>query len=249
MNPIFGSRHARRLRALLAALLPTTSWGQNFTKVFPMSECNFDDIGKNPFFPLTPGREAHYSNKDCVAAGDCEDLETVVITVLNETRNLSVRLAGKFRPVRTRVIREVERANGEIIEISRNFFAQCKATRDVYYFGEDVDIFEEDGTVVHNGAWLAGRNDARADLIMPGGAILLGSRYFQELAPGVALDRAELVDERLEVETDAGTFRGCIEVEETAPLEPGATSKKVYCPGVGLVIDNEIELIKINTVK
>jgi hypothetical protein len=79
---------------------------------------------------------------------------------------------------------------------------------------------------------------------MPG-TFLLGSRYAQEIAPGVAQDRAEHVAEGLEVETDAGTFRNCVEVTETTPLEPGAESTKVYCPRVGLVADNDLLLVEI----
>jgi hypothetical protein len=83
---------------------------------------------------------------------------------------------------------------------------------------------------------------------MPG-TFLLGSRYFQEQAPGIALDRAEHVEMGLTVETEAGTFKRCVRVIETTPLEPGAESEKIYCPGVGLVLDNEVQLVRINTPK
>jgi hypothetical protein len=82
-------------------------------------------------------------------------------------------------------------------------------------------------------------------IIMPDSAFLLGTRYFQEQAPGVALDRAEHVDTGLEINVPAGTFRGCIETQETSPLEPGSESTKFYWPGVGMVIDNELELAAI----
>ena len=44
-----------------------------------------------------------------------------------------------------------------------------------------------------------------------------------------------------ECDLQAGNFDDCIEVTETTPLEPGSESTKVYCPGVGLVLDNELE--------
>ena len=96
----------------------------------------------------------------------------------------------------------------------------------------------------HDGAWLAGRGGAKPGLIMPG-TFLLGSRYFQEVAPGVALDRAEHTAQGFPVQTDAGNFKGCVEVTETTPLEPGSESVKVYCPGVGLVMDGDLELVDI----
>jgi hypothetical protein len=48
----------------------------------------------------------------------------------------------------------------------------------------------------------------------------------------------------LEVTVPAGTFEDCVLVLETTPLEPGAETEKTYCPGVGLVIDDVVELIE-----
>lgn len=77
---------------------------------------------------------------------------------------------------------------------------------------------------------------------MPDRAFLLGSRYYQEQASGVAQDRAEHTAIIGEVTVPAGAFQGCVEITETSPLEPGQESVKVYCPGIGLVIDGEMEL-------
>ena len=55
------------------------------------------------------------------------------------------------------------------------------------------------------------------------------------------MDRAEHVDLGLEVEAPAGEFEDCVEVKETTTLDPAALSK-IYCPGTGLVIDDELEL-------
>lgn len=49
--------------------------------------------------------------------------------------------------------REQEWADGVLIEVSHNFYAQA-VDGTVCYFGEDVDIFEG-GTVSHDGAWRA----------------------------------------------------------------------------------------------
>ncbi len=47
----------------------------------------------------------------------------------------------------------------------------------------------------------------------------------------------------LEVTVPAGTFTECVQVLETTPLEPGSESEKTYCPGVGLVTDDPVELV------
>jgi hypothetical protein len=206
---------------------------RGFTDTFPLGECTFQTVGGNPYFILEPERELHYNNAECVAEGECDEFEELVITVLSETHDVTFEIDGVPTTVATRVVEEHETVEGEVVEVSRNFFAVCAETRDVYYFGEEV--------VGAGGEWEAGMNGARPGLIMPGGAFLLGARYFQEIAPGVALDRAEHVAMNLSLELPAGDFEGCVEVEETSPLEKG-TSTKMYCPGTGLVFDDGLEL-------
>jgi hypothetical protein len=228
--------------APLAFAAQAAETGPAFTQEFPLESCRFVPRGGNAFFTLTPGRQLYLSNARCKAAGECDELEEVWISVLPETRSIPLTIGGKRRTIRARVIEEFETADGEVAEISRNFFANCQPARDVYYFGEDV--FDGEGDPLPD-AWLAGRDGASPGLIMPDAAFLLGTRYFQEIAPGVALDRAEHVRAGVEVEVPAGVFEGCIEVDETTPLEPGQSSTKIYCPGIGLVIDDDLELIAV----
>jgi hypothetical protein len=60
----------------------------------------------------------------------------------------------------------------------------------------------------------------------------------------VAEDRAEHVAMDVTVETPAGTFADCLQVDETSPLESGV-SVKLYAPGVGLVQDDILYLTAI----
>lgn len=232
--------------ALGVVLTPAVAVAQNgtppFTDEFPIETCTFQSTGANPYFALKAGRQLHFSNEACVDAGDCDELEELVFTVLNQTRTITLRDDGKTRNIVTRVVKEIHKADGKVVEISLNYFAECRGTQDVYYFGEDVDIILNGKVVSHDGAWLAGRNGAQPGIIMPGGAFLLGSRYFQEVAPGAALDRAEHVGVDLDIRVPAGRFDDCVKVTETSPLDPGAFSDKVYCPGPGLTIDSELEL-------
>ncbi len=208
-----------------------------FTTEFRLEDCKFKTKGRNPYFILEPGYQL-------VLEGGDEETTRVVITVLSETEKIFLPDIGT---VRARVVEERESVDGELVEVSRNFFAICGKTKDVFYFGEDVDIFNPDGTISHEGSWRAGGSDdnglAKPGIIMPG-TFLLGSRYFQEQADGIALDRAEHVEMGLEVTTEAGTFVNCVKVRETTPLEPGEESEKIYCPGVGLIVDDEVELVE-----
>jgi hypothetical protein len=216
-----------------------------FTEEFPLEDCRFETVGGNPYFILKPRRQLYYTNARCLDAGECEDLEELWITVKRAVRKVRMEIDGRRRPIWTRIVEERETENGELKEISRNFFADCKPTHDVYYFGEEVDIFEDGEIVNHEGAWLAGRNGALPGIIMPDSGFILGQRYFQEFAPGVALDRAEHVETGLEITVPAGVFEDCIEVTETTPLDPDEESTKVYCRDVGMVIDEDLELTAI----
>ena len=60
----------------------------------------------------------------------------------------------------------------------------------------------------------------------------------------MAMDRAEIVSLSETVETPAGKFENCLEVEETTPLEPDVKEVKVYAPGVGLIVDGGLRLVR-----
>ena len=207
-----------------------------FTTDFPLDTCKFKASGRNPYFSLKPGYQL------LLEGLDEGEIVTLQITVLSKKKTIRFDYNGEEVKVKTRVVEEREWADGELIEVSRNFFARCKRTNDIYYFGEDVDIYEDGEIVSHEGAWRAGVDGALPGLIMPG-SFLLGSRYFQEFAPDIALDRAENVEMGLTMKTLAGTFEDCVVVFEDSALEPDADSEKIYCPGVGLVLDDELELI------
>jgi len=61
---------------------------------------------------------------------------------------------------------------------------------------------------------------------------------------GPELDRSEVTSLDQTLETPAGTFRHCLEIRETSPLEPGAKETKVYASGVGLLKDGSLRLVR-----
>jgi hypothetical protein len=232
----------RPLILCLAALAPIAAQaGDGYTRNFPLAACDFEPWGGNAYFKLKTNRQLYLSNVRCVDEGECDELEEVWITVLPETRIVKFTQNGRDFAVRTRVVQEFETADSEVDEISYNFFANCSPMNDVYYFGEEV--FDGEGNP-EDDAWIAGKDGARPGIIMPDRAFLLGSRYYQEQAP-TARDRARHTALGLDIEVPAGVFHNCVEVTETSPLEPGEESIKVYCPNVGLVIDEELELMAV----
>lgn len=226
--------------AIFLALPQAPAWGAaEFTTDFLLEDCTWSAWGRqNPYVSLRPGRQLVLEGEE-----DGTDLR-VEITVLRQVETISFHTAnGVPLTVVARVIEEREFEDGEIVEVSRNFFARCVETSDIFYFGEEVDIYKGGKVAGHEGAWLSGQNGARFGLMMPG-MPLLGAKYYQELAPRVAMDRAEIVAMTDALVTPAGEFRNVLKIRETTPLEAGASEFKYYAPGVGLVQDGSLKLVK-----
>jgi len=195
-----------------------------FAETFDVDKAELASVGTNRFFILAPGFQLVLQDKTTV----------LTVTVLKETKMVD--------GVETRVVEEKETVNGALAEVSRNYFAVSKRTSDVFYFGEDVDVYKNGRVVSHEGAWLSGVNGARFGLAMPG-TPLLGARYYQEVAPKVAMDRAEVVSLSEKLDTPAGSFDHCLKTQETSAVESGC-EHKLYAPGVGLICDGGLKLVK-----
>ncbi len=204
-----------------------------FTSSFrDLTQCTFSSTGNNPYFPLIPGSKSVFEGKE-----GSENVR-LTITVLEK-----VKLIGG---IETRVVKEREIHNGELVEISRNYFATCKKDNSVFYFGEETDIYDHGMIVSHEGSWQHGKDGAQAGLVMPG-IILLGSRFQQEVAPDVALDRAEIVKIGLTISTPGGLFDDVLKTKESTPLEKNSVEFKWYAPNVGLIQDDTLKLVSFST--
>jgi hypothetical protein len=117
-------------------------------------------------------------------------------------------------------------------ERTKDYFAQGKDGW-VYYFGEDVDEFEN-GKVKHTGAWKVGWNESEPQKFVPPFPARVGTRFKQESVPGVAVEEIEIVAVDETVKTPAGTFRRCVHWKEHDPVND-ARAEKWHCPGVGFV--------------
>lgn len=184
-------------------------------------------VGRNPYFVLEPGYVLHLKKKD--------EVDTLTISVLNETKIVD--------GVETRIIEERETEGGRLAEISRNYFAVSKQDGNLYYFGEDVDVYKEGKVTNHEGSWLAGVNRAKAGLMLPGKPAA-GMRFYVEQAPKVAMDRSEVVSVTATCTTPAGDFKNVLKVREGSAIEKGEEEIKQYAPGVGLIQDEDFVLVK-----
>jgi hypothetical protein len=228
--------HAWRFLVSIAALLALFGTSMSaraaagpWQKEFDLSKCNMVTTGRNDYFVLEPGFQL------VLEGGGTR----VQITVLDETKTVD--------GVLTRVVEEREWKKGQLYEVAKNYFAICEQTKDVYYFGEDVDFYKNDKVVKHDGSWLAGRNGAKAGLIMPGSP-KVNMKYYQEIAPGIAMDRAEIVSLTETCKTPAGTFAKCMKVKEGSELDLNVTEYKYHAPGIGLVRDEDVRLVKYGSI-
>lgn len=204
---------------------PEPSWADSFS----VDPRNFSSTGKNDYFILDPGFQLVLRGEE-----DGESVE-LIVTVLNETK--------KVGGVETRIVEERESKGKELVEVSRNYFSIDKTTRSVYYFGEDVDNYEDGKIVNHDGSWLAGKNGARYGLAMPG-KIVVGDRYYQEIAPKIAMDRAEILSVSVTLKTPAGKFENCLKTQESTAINPSEKEFKHYAPGIGLIQDEDLRLVE-----
>lgn len=223
------TRTVRTILAAAAVLAVPAAYAEAWQMEFGIKNCNLQTTGRNPYFILEPGHQL------VLEGGDTK----LQITVLNDTKTID--------GVTTRVVEEKEWKDGKLIEVARNYFAICPQTKDVFYFGEDVDFYENGKVVKHDGSWLAG-NGNNAGLMMAG-APKLRHKYYQEIAPRVAMDRAEVISLNDTCKTPAGTFANCLKVKEGSAIELAAIEYKYYAPSIGFVGDETLRLIKHGFVK
>src|SRR5260370_20242340 len=97
---------------------------KDFQSVFAVDKKALGVKGASPYFNLTPGYTLSYRHGK----------DTDTLTVLNETKLID--------GVETRVVEDREMKNDQLIELTRDYYAIDSVTNDVYYFGEDVDVYK-----------------------------------------------------------------------------------------------------------
>src|SRR5689334_4221871 len=133
---------------LMSACVPPAAAADKdgFEDKFNVAPADFASAGRNDYFILEPGYQLTLEGQD---EGKPARL---VITVLDQTRTVD--------GVETRVVEERETLGDDTVEVSRNFFAVDRRTNDVYYFGEDVDVYKNGRVANHGGSWIAGQDGA-----------------------------------------------------------------------------------------
>ena len=176
----------------------------------------------NPYWPMTPGTRWIYRETD--ASGE---EQRVVVTVTNRTRRIA---SG----VTARVVHDRVTAGGELVEDTRDWYAQ-DAEGNVWYLGEDTTEYENGRPATTRGSWEAGVDGARGGIVMPARP-RVGQSYQQEFKAGEAEDRAKVLSLDEQAEVPFGRFTGVLMTKDSTPLEPEVLEHKFYARGVGPVL-------------
>lgn len=199
-------------------------------------------VAPNLYYPLLPGSTRVYKGGD----------EVVTVTVTHKTKLID--------GVTCLVVNDVVQVNGAIVEDTDDWFAQ-DVTGNVWYCGESVLDFEtfdgdapaEAEVVAIDGSWKAGRDGAKAGIVMPANPSL-GDYVRLELTWGEAEDAFEVIDVAASASTPvASCAHDCLKTRDFTALTPQAQENKYYAPGVGLIIEvdvttgERVELIEFTT--
>ncbi|MEX2247852.1 MAG: hypothetical protein WEC75_14345 [Dehalococcoidia bacterium] len=210
---------------LTVGILATSGAGAPARAQQPIDPAAFSPAITNPLYPLSLIGPKVFEGED-IDPDTGDVIETRLESrVLPQTKVV----AG----VTVTVLEEKAFEEGEVVELALDYFAQHR-DGSVYYFGEAVDNYEGGQLKDHHGQWLAGEDGNQPGIIMPAQPVA-GQTFEQELAPGVAEDKATVLALNETVTVPARNYTGCLKTREFSPIEPGVEELKWHCPGAGLV--------------
>jgi hypothetical protein len=212
----------RRLLLTSVALAATAIPGAGEAAAQMPGPDSFTTKIDNPYWPMRPGTRWVYRETDSEGAR-----QRVVVTVTRRTKLIA-------NGVRARVVHDVVREGGELVEVTDDWYAQDRRGR-IWYLGEDTNEYENGRPVSKEGSFEAGVDGAQAGIIMLARP-RVGMRYRQEFYEGHAEDRARIMSLRERAEVPFGFFRPVLMIREENPLEPRVLEYKFYARGVGPVL-------------
>ena len=171
--------------------------------------------------PLNPVSEV----TSAVVLGEVDgEALRIEITLLPETRIVE----WNGQPVECVVSQFVGYLDGRMKEVALDLYAQGDDGA-VWYFGEDVFNYGDDGHIADmEGAWLAGR-DGPAGIITPDDPEV-GDAYRSENIPGLVFEESTVKSIDLTVAGPRGPVDGAFEIDEHHPEGPEV---KQWAPGYG----------------
>ena len=179
----------------------------------------------NPYWPMKPGNRWAYNETD--AEGNEMQVE---VTVTNDKKNIL--------GISATVVHDVVAQDGSVMEDTFDWYAQ-DVNGNIWYLGEDTKEYENGVVVSTEGSWQAGVDGAQAGILLPANPVA-GMTYRQEYYAGQAEDRGKVLSLDEHVEVPYGAFDGCLQTEDSTPLDPDVLEHKYYCGDVGPVLTTDV---------
>ena len=176
----------------------------------------------NPYWPMKPGTRWTYREIDEEGA----ELKVVVV-VTTETKEIA-------NGITARVVRDVVTEDGELVEDTKDWYAQ-DSEGNIWYLGEETAEFENGKLATRAGSFEAGVDGALPGIIMPGDP-QVGMKYRQEYYEGEAEDNGEILSLNEMAEVPFGQFDDVLLTKDTITIEPDVLEYKLYARGVGPVL-------------
>ena len=212
----------RGIWILLLALLPSVARGQNppAPNYHPPAVFSHPTDVTNSYLPY-----GHF-RQDILTGTEGGKQARVVRTRMPGTKTFMI----EGKPVSAIIVADSGWLGGELEEVALDYYAQSDHG-DVYYFGEDVNNYENGKVVNHEGSWLYGVHTRTLGIMFPA-TPKLGLRYRPEDVPKITQEDDEVMSLTETVTVPAGTYHKCVRVKEV--LSDGAVEFKQYCPNVGI---------------
>ena len=99
-----------------------TSKLSGWRETFAVNKADLAPTGTNPYLPIQPGKVLKLAHGN----------DRLTVSILPDAKTVD--------GVTTGVLEERQEKDGQLIEVSRNFFATDRNTGDVYYFGVETAI-------------------------------------------------------------------------------------------------------------
>ena len=191
----------------------------------------------NPYFPLPPGRTLVYEGQTSQGFEHDEFIITHKTKVIQGVTCIQVH--------------DLVYLDGVLAEDTLDWFAQDNQGN-VWYFGENTGELVDGRFVTLDGTFTAGVNRDKAGIIMKAHP-MVGDFYRQEFSLDNAEDFADVIKLNAIVKVPVGTFKNCLQTQETTPLETSLLEQKFYAVGIGNILTvnsnngDKTKLVQITT--
>jgi hypothetical protein len=174
----------------------------------------------NRYWPMRPGTTWTYRG---VEDGTVQHTR---VTVLHRTRDV--------HGLTARVVHDVVREDGEVVEDTHDWYAQDSGGT-VWYVGERSVEYEDGVPVSTEGSWEYGVDGAQAGVIVPARP-RPGCRYRQEFLRGEAEDHAAILSTSEDLRLRSGRFDDVLSTGDYAELDTPEVEHKFYARHLGPVL-------------